>query len=103
MNTLLVWENVPGQTSVYIIPDELISHRMRSQLILANNKYLGTDIDNDSMEALLEVCEAISEPSYKSKDYQGPNWHQCEIECNEYKPYILPKSTKEFYLMGFIA
>ena len=69
-STLLIWEQVPESTTLYVIPDSKIVPQMREWLRAAHNKFINADEENDGMTFLnVALCENKSDVPEDSRFY----------------------------------
>lgn len=76
MNTLLVWEQLPETSSLYLIPNSEIDEEMRATLALAHGKLINCDdLTDEQSEAINRLTNILSvEPEYVDKNYKGTKW-----------------------------
>jgi hypothetical protein len=68
MHTLLVWEIVPEDTKLYLIPNE-VADKYRTFLDAAQNKFANADEENEGLRFL---ANALSNDSIEEKPSTNP-------------------------------
>lgn len=48
-NTLIIWEEIPEKTTLFVVPNEQIDSRQAALLREASNKFINADDENDGM------------------------------------------------------
>lgn len=69
MMTLVIWEQVPEQTDLYLIPNSEIDEEMRGILQRAHNKLINADED---VEDALKLNAALSDTKYDVEEQYKP-------------------------------
>lgn len=64
--TLLIYENIPENTNLYLIPNEMLTTQQLDLMKQANGKYANSDEENDDMAFLnAALCDT---PEYLAED-----------------------------------
>ena len=64
--TLIIWQNVPEDCKLYLVPDVKITPEQRALVSHANGKLLNCSEDTDGLDFLLA---ALSESVYEGQPY----------------------------------
>lgn len=96
--TLLIWEMLPEEVSMYVIPNSVIDEEKREILNKSHKKIINCDDDTENTNILSSMIA-------ESKEYADPSideklltiWGQYEEECS--KP--LDKVITNVYWSGF--
>lgn len=103
--TLLIWEEVPETTHLFLIPNDVITPAQRELLKQAQGRLINRDDENPGLEF---VNAAVTDPKYRQKpeDYTDDNdirdrpsdqffqdqciWHQYEVPIKEDEEILRP-------------
>ena len=80
-HTLIVYESRPEEVELYLVPNEIITARMRELLSLAHGTMMNGDEENDGQHFL---NMALLDPDYKSDD-ENELFHEFSSIFHPYK------------------
>lgn len=94
-HTLLVWETVPEDTDLYLIPNE-VANKFQVYLEQAHHRFINCDNMNDGMK-FLNTALGDEAPEEGFEEHLGV---LREYKCD--KQPILDKTITAVYLSGFV-
>jgi len=95
-HTLLIWEEVPETTKLYLIPNE-VADQFSAYLKEAHNKFVNSDTYNDGLK-FLNTALGEEAPEEGFEEHLGV---LRGYKCDEKQP-LLDKTITAVYLSGFI-
>lgn len=75
--TLIIWEEVPEETSLYLIPDSILNNEDREVLKVSHGNYINHTKSTDEQEKALDCLSNAfcREPKYLGEDHPvGSRW-----------------------------
>lgn len=96
--SLLIWETVPEETDLYLIPNDVITDGLRNVLEGAHHKFINQDDDVDNTN---KVSVALTNnPEYASEQYKQYLGLFVDYKVIDSKP--VSANITNVYLTGFI-
>ena len=100
MITLLIWEEVPEQTTLYLIPNSEIDDEMRGIMQRAHNKLINAD--EDILDALKLSAAVVPTSHEVDKQYKGYHGRFAQYKVDNDAGPILDTHVTFIYLSGWM-
>lgn len=104
-HTLLIWEEVPESTKLYLIPNKAIDGDSRMYLHLAHGHYINAKVSEEAELALLCINAALVEnPEHLHDEHPpGSKWAQRWVAYKQDpKTALLDVHITHVYRCGFL-
>jgi hypothetical protein len=98
-HTLVIWQNIPEETKLYLIPDDKISPEQRKLLEEANGKIINCDPDCEGLDF---VNAAFTEDEEYSEDLPFANNAGCFASYETSSNYIKDVLITSVCVTGFL-
>jgi|WetSurMetagenome_2_1015567.scaffolds.fasta_scaffold1443765_1 hypothetical protein len=96
--TLLIWEEVPEDTKLFLIPNEDLPEQYREVFTAAQDKFINSD---DDVDATNQICCMLGKPEHSDPRHLAVAGTLCCYQLDKSEP-IVGKVITHVYYTGFM-
>jgi len=95
--TVVVWEEIPENTTLYLIPNEIINNNIRDVLRMAHGHFVNQTDSEEGEYAALKLSDAFGEKESASDPEWGGKFKEYKFD-----GAIENKTVTHIYVSGFL-